>query len=70
MDSLLNRHSSERSALDAVPAIVCGVHSPVAFTRVSILAHRACAVVGGGAPFFLFKGVFGDTILAKEGAEI
>ena len=68
--SLLNRHSSKRSALDGDCATDFSIYSPVAVTRGPVLAHRACAVVDGGAPFFLFKGVFCVAILAKEGAEI
>ena len=70
MVSLLNRHSSKRSALDGDCSTDFSIYSPVAVTRGPALAHRACAVVGGGALFFLFKGVFCVAILAKEGAEI
>ena len=67
---LLNRHNSNRSVLDGDPAIEAGIYSLVAVTRGTVLAHRARAVIDGGAPLFLFKGVFSVAILARERAKI
>ena len=63
-------HNRNRSVLDGDPAIEAGIYSLVAVTRGTVLAHRARAVIDGGAPLFLFKGVFSVAILARERAKL